>query len=385
MTLPTVKDTQELKGKKILLRVDVSVPMRDGRILDDFGIRKIVPTLRFLRERGAHILIITHGEGDPTASLGPIYEYLKREFPGLLFCGELFSSETAVALASMRDGDMALFENVRKYPEEAANDLEFARRLGALADLYVNDAFSVSHREHASIVGVPRYLPSFIGLLFAEEMENLSRAFNPPHPFLFILGGIKFETKLPLLKKFLPIADRLFVGGALANDLFRKKGLEVGDSVVSGEDFDVNELIESEKIVLPVDVVTRAQNGETMLKGAEEVLPGEIIFDAGTVTLERLRRVIQGARFILWNGPLGNYEQGFGEATETLAHMLAESNATTIVGGGDTLAAIAKLNLEEKFTFVSTGGGAMLDFLANETLPGIEAIEGWMNHESWER
>lgn len=377
-----IKDILGLKGKKVLLRVDVSVPVEGGMILDDFRIRKIVPTLRFLRDHGARTLIIAHAGRDPSESLVPVRDYLKTEFSGLLFCEDLFGTETVASIESLQDGGLLLFENIRKYPEETANDKEFTRRLASLADTYVNDAFAVSHREHASLVGVPRYLPSYIGLLFEEEMTHLSRALHPPHPALFVLAGAKFETKIPLLKKFLSIADTLFVGGELANELFKRKGFEVGDSVVAEENFGVEELLTSEKVVLPVDVRVHSGEGVVADRRPDEITPGEKILDAGAQTAGQLKALSSEARFVLWNGPLGNYENGFEEGTEALARILAESDAVSVVGGGDTLAAIAKLNLEEKFTFVSTGGGAMLDFLADETLPGIEAIKKQTNNES---
>ncbi len=379
MDLSTIKDIPNLKGKKVLLRIDVSGAVEGGGILDDFRIRKIVPTLRFLRERGARTLIIAHAGRDPSESLAPVRDYLKKEFSDLLFCTDLFNAETTTVIASLTDGGILLFENIRKYPEETANDAEFARHLASLADVYVNDAFAVSHREHASIVGVPQYLPSYIGLLFEDEIKNLSQAFHPPHPALFIVGGIKFETKLPLLKKFFPIADRLFVGGALANDVFKKKGFEVGASIVSGENFDLGEISESRRVILPADVMVRTPAGEILHKRPEDVAVGEMMLDVGVKTIADIKDVARETRFVLWNGPLGNHEEGFSKGTEDLARVLAESSGITIVGGGDTLVAISKLGLEEKFTFVSTGGGAMLDFLANETLPGIEAIEKNVN------
>ena len=276
-------------------------------------------------------------------------------------------------LASQKEGEVVLLENLRRDPREKTNDESFGKELASLADLYVNEAFPVSHRPHASVVGIPKFLPSFAGLRFAQEVKYLSAAFNPPKPFLFILGGAKFETKLPLIKKFITVADYVYVGGALANDLFKAKSLPVGDSKVSGA-VDLSEIVESKKIILPSDVIV--QNGNDIAeKLPTEVGAGDKIFDAGPKSVNDLRLLLQKSAFVLWNGPLGNFELGFKEATIELAKLISESDTTSLIGGADTIAAISELHLEEKFGFISTGGGAMLDFLASGTLPGITALE----------
>jgi phosphoglycerate kinase len=267
-------------------------------------------------------------------------------------------------------------ENLRFFEGEKKNDPKFAKELASLADIYVNDAFPVCHREHASIVGVPKLLPSYVGFQLEKEVANLSRAFNPAHPFLFILGGAKFETKLPLLAKFLDIADQIFVGGALANDLFKAKGFEIGQSLISKTGIDLSAFIKSPKLLLPVDII----NQEGVSKAADSLSLTDKIMDDGPKTLQMLKEKISAAKFILWNGPLGMYEGGYKQPTLELAKIIGEATAGTsgvvsIVGGGDTLAAIEELQNQDKFTFVSTGGGAMLDFLAKGTLPGIEALE----------
>jgi phosphoglycerate kinase len=233
----------------------------------------------------------------------------------------------------------------------------------------------VSHREHASVVGVPKLIPGYAGFQVEKEVANLSQAFNPQHPFLFILGGAKFDTKMPLLSRFDEIADKIFVGGALANDIFVAKGQEVGRSTVSSTKLDLSHFITDPKITLPVDVLL--DDKRTILVG--EVGPQDRIMDSGPQTLKNLQAEISKAKFILWNGPLGLYEDGYRGTTLDLAKSISEMTAkgtTTIVGGGDTLAAIASLGIGEDFTFVSTAGGAMLDYLAKGTLPGLEVLNG---------
>jgi phosphoglycerate kinase len=238
----------------------------------------------------------------------------------------------------------------------------------------VNDAFSVAHRKHASVVGVPALLPSAIGLQFQKEIENLSQALHPEHPFLFVLGGAKIETKLPLLKKFLRLADTVFVGGALANTLLFAQGHPVGASVFDKDVGDLQDVLGFSSLHTPDDVVVR-RDGKAHSVSNQHVGTKDMIVDVGPGSIQSLRDTVARAKLIVWNGPLGWYEEGFTQGTEELLRMIAESKATSIIGGGDTVALVSSLKLENKFTFVSTGGGAMLDYLANETLPGLEALK----------
>jgi 3-phosphoglycerate kinase len=234
------------------------------------------------------------------------------------------------------------------------------------------------HRKHASIVGVPEFLPHYAGLLVKEEIKNLSKAFNPNKPFLFILGGAKFDTKLPLIHKYLEKADTVFVAGALANDLFKQKGYEVGTSLLTEGDFDLENIINNPKLITPVDVMVLKPDGTTEFKSPDSVSSDEYISDVGPKTIEKLKELVGESKTIVWNGPLGKYKKGFKDKTEELARIIAsatsENGADSIVGGGDTLASIDVAEFEHGFSFVSTGGGAMLDYLVNETLPGIEAL-----------
>ncbi len=357
-----------LRSKRILLRLDLNVPIQNGEIQDDYRIKRSQKTLDFLKNAGARTVIVAHIDKKEGASLAPVYEYLKKSIP------VSFSNLADAPQREISDGEFLLIENLRNDPREEANDEGFARELSALADVYINEAFSVSHRAHASIVGVPKFLPSYAGFLFEEEVRHLSESFNPPRPFLFILGGAKFETKMPLVEKFLKLADYCFIGGALANDFFKAKGFETGTSLVSKEKLDLKDFLENQKLSFPHDVLV-SNDGASTVKKSEGVGKNDLIVDAGPETLKELEKLISQSAFIVWNGPLGNYEKGFSKGTEELAKLIASSRSRSVLGGGDTLAVVMKLGLLEKFSFVSTGGGAMLEFLANETLVGIKALE----------
>ena len=392
--MKTIRDIENFKGVKVLVRVDFNVPVVNGSVLDDFRIRKTLPTLQYLRERGAKSILVSHIEDntDPSAtpSLEPVSRHLKKLGIECTFVKNYRNA--ASEIESSPEGSFILLENLRMNDGEKKNDKKFAAELASLADLYVNDAFSVSHRAHASVVAVTEFLPSYAGLLFESEVNHLSVAFHPARPFLFILGGAKFETKLPLIEKFLTIADAVFIGGALANNFFKEKGWNIGRSLVSPQDFNLKRFFDNPKLILPVDVVVTSASGKSggqinpvgqkNIKAADAITSDDNILDVGPTTIDTLKKLIAGDTSqtpaqILWNGPLGAYEQGFKEPTMDVARVVAEATgaANTIIGGGDTLATIAELHLEDSFSFVSTGGGAMLDFLASGTLPGIEALE----------
>jgi 3-phosphoglycerate kinase len=369
-----LKDAEIQEGVRVLVRVDFNVPVKDGALVDTFRIEKALPTINFLLEKRAVVILVSHIENDEGETLLPVSEFLKQKGLPLTFVKESELTVIKEEVAKAQGGQIVLLENIRRFKEEKENDEKFAKELAQLADIYVNDAFAVSHRKHASVVGVPKFLPHYAGFLVEHEVTELSRAFNPPHPFLFILGGAKFETKEPLIKKFLEVADHVFVGGALGNDFFKVKGYEIGGSIVSGK-MPEEEVVTNGKLLLPSDVVVRGSDGRRVLRAPTEILPNEIVSDAGSHTLEMLREHIMHAKLVLWNGPLGFYEKGYDHATKAVATMLAESSARSIVGGGDTIAAIESLGLTDRLSFISTGGGAMLDFLANGTLVGIEALK----------
>lgn len=357
-------------GKKVFLRVDFNVATKDGRVTEDFRIISSLPLIEMLRDQGAKILLVSHAD----ETLAPVSEYLARKIPHK-FVADILSKEAGKAVDSMQNGEVILFENIRQHKEEEKNDKQFAEKIAALADVYINEAFSVSHRKHASIVSVPGLLEAYAGPLFEREVAEISKAFDPARPFLFVLGGAKFSTKMPLVRKFLEKADLVCVAGTLMNNLFQEAGYETGHSIIDTEAGDLKEILEHESLYLPPDVVVKDSKGQAVVRKPDQVQTEDIIMDVGPQTIAELKKIIAKSKFILWNGPLGNFEKGFAEGTYELAHRIAESGKRSLIGGGDTVAAISHLHLNDKFGFVSTGGGAMLDFLANETLPGIEALQ----------
>ena len=373
--MKSIKDIEILKGKRVLVRVDFNVPIKEGKILDDFRIKAALPTIEYLKKKGAIVILMAHMGDGGDESLKSVSIRLKKFIPDTHFIeSSIFSDETKKIIFSLKNGDVALFENIRREIGEKKNSPSFARGISRYGDIYVNDAFSVSHRVHASIVGITKCLPSYAGLQLLDEVSQLSKAFSPKHPFLFILGGSKFETKIPLIKKFLRDADNVFIGGAIANDFFKGKGYEVGTSLVSDGVVSVKSFFKNKNLILPIDVVATKGSSSRNIK-PEEVISDESIVDIGKDTVDALSSLIEKASFILWNGPLGKYESGFGGSTEKILKIIAKSKANSIVGGGDTVALITKLKLGDKIGFVSTGGGATLDFLAKGTLPGIKALK----------
>lgn len=375
MVLPEIQQAGDLRGKHVLVRAALNVPVKNDVVADDFRLRNLFPTLEFLKKAGARIIVMGHIGREPKATLRPVFEELRRHMP-LSFIESVVGPRADGAALALHDGDMLMLENLRQCAGERDNEEDFAEQLASLGDVYVNDAFPVSHREHASIVRLPKLLPSYVGFQFQKEVEELSEVLKPPEPSLFALGGIKFDTKRPLFEKFLDIYDHLFIGGALANDFFQARGFEIGRSIVSGKAQTLSDLCEHKKLVLPADVVVETKGGARDVRLPHEVNKDDIIRDAGPRTISQLETLVQKTASVVWNGPLGDYEDGFVEGTEGLAHTIANSQANfKVVGGGNTVAAIASLNLASKLTFISTGGGAMLQFLADETLPGIEVLQ----------
>ncbi|OIP64791.1 MAG: phosphoglycerate kinase [Candidatus Yonathbacteria bacterium CG10_big_fil_rev_8_21_14_0_10_43_136] len=372
--LPTVKDIKNLKGKRVVLRLDFNVPIKNGRIVETMRIDRAIPTIEYLRKKKARIVIFSHIGKDATSSLKPVAQYLS----GTMNIGFVpdFRTEEARAIADgLPEGGVVLFENLRLDDLETKNDPAFAKYLASFGEVYVNDAFAVLHRAHASVVGITKYLPSYAGLLIADEIKHLSLALKPKHPFLFILGGAKFETKMPLMKKFMKIADKVFVGGILANDFFHDQGIEVGKSFVDKYSFKLLPLLKKGKIILPTDVIVKNGDGnKTSVKKLSEILSGDSIVDVGPETIKNLSPILKKAKLIVWNGPIGFYEGGFDRATIALLKAITEVKATSIIGGGDTAVIVEKLGVAKKLSFVSTGGGATLDYLSDGKLPGIEAI-----------
>ena len=363
----------DISGKRVIVRTSLDVPIKDGVVQNLFRIKKSIPTITSLLERGAKVLILTHVGRDPQNStlplLAPLSEYMK-----VSHVDAIVGDEVTLAIETMESGTALLLGNLRSTPKEEENDAAFAETLASYGDYYVNDAFAVSHRAHASIVGIPRFIPGYAGITFMEEYTELGKAFDPEHPSLFILGGAKFETKAPLIERFADVYSHAFIGGANANDFLKGKGFPVGESLLSPVDLSTSPLIHKENILLPTDVV--AVDGDAKREvSCGEVLPHEKILDIGSQSVVALAPYIKAAKTILWNGPLGYYEGGYDTATKACAKLIAESDAHSIIGGGDTVAAIESLGLQDSFSFLSTSGGAMLEFLEKKTLPGVEALD----------
>ena len=369
--LPDIRDVDDLSGKYVLLRASLNVPIEDGIVTNRFRLTRAIPTIEYLRAHGARTIVVGH-LGREGESLHPVFEAMADLVP-MQWCDEVSGRSVTSARDRLQDGDVLMLQNLRSERGEETNDASFARTLASVADIYVNDAFSDSHRMHASIVGVPQLLPSYFGENFIREYEALLQARTPQSPSLFMLGGAKFETKLPLVTAFLHAYDHVFVGGALAHDIWRARGYELGTSLVSDINLAGDPIVNAPNLLLPVDVTVQTA-GYVRVTTPDEVKPDEKIVDAGPKTVELLESYIAAARTILWNGPLGNYEDGFATATERVAETVARSFAHTTVGGGDTIASIESLCLQNRFDFLSTAGGAMLTFLETGTLPAIDAV-----------
>lgn len=367
---------EELRGKCVLLRADFNLPIgKDGEPADRFRLMRGWKTVQFLRDRDARVIIVSHIGRKPEESLEPVVRAMKR-LGNVTFIPDLVGAAARGAVRAMRNGDVVCLENLRREMGEAENEVFFARSLASLADLYVDDAFAAAHREHASIVGVPKLLPSFAGLLFKEEIEKLSAARTPHSPSLAILGGAKFETKVPLIKLLLERYDHLFIAGALANDIFRARGYETGRSLTS-HDLPGSEILEHAHFLAPVDVTTEKPDGSARVKNPANVEKDEIIVDIGPDSVALLSPLIASAQCILWNGPTGIYERGYNLYTTQIAELIAARRieSSVVIGGGDTIAALEETAVpKESLGFLSTGGGAMLEYLLRGTLPGIEAL-----------
>lgn len=372
MRLLTDTPDSELRGVRVLLRAGLDVPLTEGAVANDFRIERAVPSIAYLRERGARVIIIAHLGRDEAASLAPVAAALSEQVP-VSFVPHTVGKGAEAAVAQMKDGDVIMLENLRRDGREQENDPAFADALARLGDYFVNDAFSVCHRPHASIIGVPALLPNAAGIGLAQEVAHLEQALVPPEHSLCILGGAKFETKEPLIRKLLEVYERVFVCGALANDIFRARGLPVGTSRVS-EGVPSEAVLSHPRLLVPVDVMVRRPDGTALSMMPEEVGEQDAIKDMGPNTLAMLAPYITASGLTLWNGPTGLYEEGFTEWSAALAHAIAASSALSIVGGGDTVASLEKADALHGFSFVSTGGGAMLEFLLDGTLPGLTAL-----------
>ena len=386
----TIRDI-DVAGKRVLVRVDFNVPMEAGRIVDDSRIRAAIPTIKDLVERSARVILMTHlgrpdGQVDEAYRTSPLAERLSQlmERP-VRHLDDSIGPTVEAAVRAMQDGEIVMLENVRFHPGETKNDPAFAKQLAALGDLYVDDAFGAAHRAHASTVGIARYLPAVAGLLMEREITTLGRIMvDPPHPLVAIIGGSKISTKIGVVRSLLQRVDRLCIGGAMACTFFKAKGLEMGRSLVEDDQLNVARSLltspapGSGTLVLPLDAViaAEARPGVKVETVAIDAVPHDMkVLDVGPMTVERFLQTSDGAHAIVWNGPLGVYEvPPFDRGTDALAEGLAGSDAETIIGGGDLVAALQKQHLADRMSFVSTGGGATLEFLEGKILPGIAVL-----------
>ncbi len=379
----------DVKGKKVLVRVDFNVPIKEGVVQDDTRVRAALPTIEYLLENGAAVILCSHlgrpkGGPDPKYTMQPVAEYLgKLMGKPVAFASDCVGEPAVTAAAALKAGGVLVLENTRFHPEEEKNDLELAKQMAALADIYVNDAFGSAHRAHSSTEGVARFLPAVAGFLMEKEIEYLGQAIDEPkRPFVAILGGAKVSDKIGVIKNLLSKADTILIGGGMANTFFKAQGYPIGDSLVENEVLDLaRELIAQggTKLRLPVDAVIaeKMEEGvETKIVPVGPIPDGWRILDVGPKTIEAYGKVIAGAATVVWNGPMGVFEVAtFAKGTFGVAHALAESKCVSIVGGGDSASAIQKSGLADKITHISTGGGASLEMLEGLALPGVAALQ----------
>ncbi len=384
----TVRDI-DVQGKRVLVRVDFNVPIKDGKVGDDSRIRAALPTIQYLLDNGASVILFSHlgrpkAGPEPKFSMKPVAEYLK----GLVQAPVKFAEEAAgptalEAAKNLNPGEILVLENTRFQVGEEKNNLDLAKQFAELADLYVMDAFGSAHRAHSSTEGVARYLPAVAGFLMEKEIQYLGKAITEPErPFVAILGGAKISDKIGVIRNLLAKADSILIGGAMANTFFKAQGYPTGDSLVEDDVLDLaNELLKEggTKIRLPKDMVVASgtdENAEIKVLPVGPVDAGWRILDIGPESVESFGKVVHGAKTVVWNGPMGLFEDPrFAKGTYGVAQALADSSAATIVGGGDSAAAIQQSGLADKITHISTGGGASLEMLEGLPLPGVAALQ----------
>jgi phosphoglycerate kinase len=387
MDKKTVRDI-DLKGKRVLMRVDFNVPMAEGKVTDDKRIKAALPTIKYVLEQGASLLLMSHlgrpkGGFDPEFSLKAAAEVLAGHLGiPVKMASDCVGAEVEQMVKALKPGEVIMLENTRFHPEEEKNDLELAKKMAALGDVYVNDAFGSAHRAHSSTEGVARFLPAVSGFLMEQELEYLGRAIaNPEHPYIAILGGAKISDKILVVETLLSKCDKLIIGGGMANTFLAAKGLNMQDSLVEAASVSIAKkilLTSGTSIVLPVDAVIADKfeaEANSKVVDVDKIPAGWRMMDVGPKTLALYKETLSGARLIVWNGPVGVFEMPkFAEGTFALARMLAESGAVTVIGGGDSASAVKKAGVAKQMTHVSTGGGASLEFLEGKELPGVAAL-----------
>ncbi len=387
MNKKTVKDI-DLKGKRVLMRVDFNVPMAEGKVTDDKRIKAALPTIKYVLEQGASVLLMSHlgrpkGGPDPEFSLKAASEALAALLvKPVQMAPDCVGAEVEKMAKELKPGEVLMLENTRFHKGEEKNDLDLAKQMAALGEVYVNDAFGSAHRAHSSTEGVARFLPAVSGFLMEQELEYLGRAIaNPEHPYIAILGGAKISDKILVVETLLSKCDKLIIGGGMANTFLAAKGLNMQDSLVEETSLETAKSIlakSSDKLILPVDAVIADKfdaEANTQTVAVDKIPAGWRMLDVGPKTLELYKASLSGVKLVVWNGPVGVFEMPkFAEGTFALARMLAESGATTVIGGGDSASAVKKAGVAKQMTHVSTGGGASLEFLEGKELPGVAAL-----------
>ncbi len=390
----SIRDLQ-LGGKRVFIRVDFNVPLEGGKVAEDTRIRETIPTLKFAIEHGGRLVLASHlgrpkGKPDPKYSLKPVAARLAELLGKQIgFAADCIGPDAESKSRALRDGDVLLLENVRYHPEEEANDENFSRQLAALCDqLFVCDAFGSAHRAHASVVGITKFVKqAAAGLLMEKELAYLGKAIsNPERPFIAVLGGAKVSDKIEVVQNLMKLADGMMIGGAMAYTFLKSQGLPIGKSLVEDDKLELAKSLLQEatargfRLRLPVDhVLAQSPNStETQTTDIAKTPDGWMGLDIGPKTIELFRGDLAGARLIIWNGPLGMFEKpAFAAGTLAIARAVAEATAagaTSIVGGGDSVAAVEEAGVADKISHISTGGGASLEFLAGRKLPGVEAL-----------